>query len=139
MNAGRLLLVAKALREAERPQRFYMGRISTCGTAHCAFAHYVARRDLQQLYSLPSADYCELRDLSGLAFSNVVLKGAWGATRPIVEWRKEIGIHFELSGSQVELIFGPEGCGGAATAEQAAEFIEQFVARWSMQQLNKES
>ena len=130
MRADRLLLVARALRESDRPQAFMMERIHTCGTAHCAFAHYVARRDLQQVFQFPLGDCAEqIYQTTHGNTNNMVLVGVWGATRPEFWWRRAIETHFELSPEQTELIFGSTGCNDAQTAVQAAEYIETYVAR----------
>lgn len=124
----RLLLVAQALRECDRPQAFTMSRIHTCGTPHCAFGHYAARRDLQQSFQLPIAELAEqIHQETGAIMFNVVMLGAWGATRPVFIWRRAIMDHFELTPVQCELIFGPSGCNDAQTAQQAAEYIERYV------------
>lgn len=129
MRTDRLLLVAQAVRESERPQAFYMARIHTCGTPHCVFGHYVARRDLQQVFQFAVGDYAEqiYQETHG-NLHNVVLMGVWGATIPVMHWRRAVADHFELTDDQVELIFGSVGCGDARTVEQAAEFIERYVA-----------
>lgn len=132
MNAHRLLLVAKALRESRRPQAYTSTRIHTCGTAHCAFGHYVGRRDLQQVFQFPLDELAEqlYQETHGNLF-NLVLSGVWGATRPVFHWRRALEGHFDLSASQVELIFGPFGCNEAETAADAAQYIENYVATWS--------
>ena len=129
-NLTRLLLVARALRESDRPQAFIMNRIHTCGTPNCAFGHYVARRDLQQVFQFP-LDECAQRiyEETHGNMNNSVLMGVWGATRLVFIWRHAIMDHFELNAEQCELIFGPTGCNDAETAVAAAEYIERYVSQ----------
>lgn len=129
-NLARLMLVARALRESDRPQAFTMNRIHTCGAPHCAFGHYVARRDLQSVFQFPLWDCAErIYEETHGNMHNMVLAGMWGATRPVFDWRRAIEKHFELTSIQVEAIFGSTGCNDAETVQQAAEYIEQYVAR----------
>jgi hypothetical protein len=106
-----------------------MSRVHTCGTPNCALGHYVARRDLQSVFQFPlwaCAD--RLYQERHCNINNMILAGVWGATRPVFMWRRLVQNHFELSEHQVEMIFGATGCNDAETAEQAAEYIERFVA-----------
>lgn len=131
MRTDRLLLVARALRESDRPQAFCMSRIHTCGTANCAFGHYVARRDLQQVFQFPLGDCADrIYEHTHGNTNNMILQGVWGATTEIGIWRRAIMDHFGLNFDQTELIFGPHGCNDAETAEQAAEYIERYVDRF---------
>ena len=112
MNKERLLNVAKALRESPSPEDFDMGTyITDCGTPGCALGHYAAREDLQSLLSL-----CGNRDIKFREGGS-----AWYADSRISE-------HFELGTPQLEELFDCTGCGRARTTEQAATYIEQFVA-----------
>lgn len=131
MRADRLLLVAKALRESQCPQAFIMTRIHTCGTPHCAFGHYIARRDLQQIFQFPMGDFAEqIGEHTGAHMHNVIMSGVWGATSVNFNWRRCISEHFDLDDTQVQMIFGPHGCNDADTAEAAADYIETYVRRF---------
>jgi hypothetical protein len=127
MNKERLLNIAKALREAPRPDKFTMSDVHACGTPACAFGHYAARRDLQQDFQLPTRCY-ENRDYPWI-FCNTVLVGAWGATRPTAMWGREASNHFGIPHDQVNELFCSDGCGNAKTATQAAQYIKRFVSR----------
>ncbi len=110
MNKERLLNVAKALRESKNPDKFDMTLYGWhCGTPACAMGHYAARRDLQSDFVLTPTG--SLKNNAG------IYVGAF-----------EIGHHFQISLRQEDELFGCRGCGGACTAIDAAEFIEQFVA-----------
>lgn len=114
MNKQRLLNVARALRESPNPDKFDMKLIQhSCGTPACALGHYVARTDLQSAFLPPpiGARY-RINDVNGLMlypFGPLVLG------------------HFGLSETELEELFDEEGCGGAKTAVEAAEYIEKFV------------
>lgn len=130
INFKRLLLVAKANRESPVPQSFCMSRIHTCGTPNCALGNYVARRDLQQEFQLPTEEYIDPNGISmrHIGSHNLVLRGVWGATRIAADWRQHVGDHFGLTMEKVELIFGPHGCNEAETTLDVAIYIERFVA-----------
>lgn len=113
-----------------------MSRIHTCGTPHCAFGHYVARRDLQQTFQFPTGEFADqLYEETHANLFNLILLGAWGATRPVFHWRRAIMDHFGLNDNQTELLFGPTGCNDAETVIQAAEYIERYVSR--LQQIDE--
>jgi hypothetical protein len=127
MNKERLLNVAKALRESQHPDNFTMCTVHTCGTPACAIGHYASRRDLQQFLQLPTRHYETKANI--YVGPNAMLIGAWGATRPTDGWGLDAQRHFEITEYQVEQLFGYDGCRGAKTANEAAEYIERFVAR----------
>jgi len=109
----RLFNVARALREAPRPDRFNMESFGGfCGTPHCAIGHYAARQDLQKTFRL------------GLLTGD--LKTHTGFTSYS---GSAICAHFQISKQEAAELFGPHGCGAAETPEQAATYIETFVAR----------
>jgi len=120
MHKERLLLVAKALRESAQPDKFAMWTYHRCGTPACAVGHYAARRDLQDFMQL-AVD----RDTGSLRF------GVWGATKlanDYWDYNAAICSHFDITPDQREELFGADGCGDAETANQAARYIERFVA-----------
>jgi hypothetical protein len=117
VNAERLLNLARSLREAAHKERFTMKRyVHTCGTPACAFGHYAGRPDLQDFvriegecifYAQPDedgdhllADYDDPQTLK----------------------------HFGISEEQAVELFREDGCGQARTADEAAKYIEDFVA-----------
>lgn len=122
MNKERLLNVAKALRESPNPDAFTMETIHSCGTPCCALGHYAARTDLQQAFYI---------DPTKWGFRLV------GRTEEY-DWLRydgsEVCEHFDITDDDARHLFADEteetraGCGGASTANEAAEFIERFVA-----------
>lgn len=114
MNSVRLLNVVRALRESPRPEAFTMARYAhdgidhPCGTPACAIGHYAARGDLQDAF---------------------VVDGM--AVRVGSEWLtySMIRAHFGLSVEEDVELFSEDGCGDAQTTEEAASYIEAFVAR----------
>jgi hypothetical protein len=122
MNKERLLNVAKALRESEKPHEFDMGDyVNDCGTPACALGHYAFRTDLQTL--------CVIKNRGDGSF--------------LIEYREhddERGYdrldfddgsvleHFGISIEEAEDLFSSNGCGEAQTPNEAAEYIERFVA-----------
>jgi len=116
IHKKRLLNVAKACRETKFPKAFTMSQYTRmegdwpCGTPGCALGNYAARRDLQRGFLIDS--YGNARDrVCGLGLL------------PAAER------HFGLAFGEVHRLFGPNGCGSAKTAKQAARFIENFVKR----------
>jgi hypothetical protein len=135
LNKQRLLNVAKALREAPVPEKFDMGRhVHTCGTPSCAFGHYAARSDLQDEFSIDSS-----RESAHLPYQGVYLKNGAG----ICFSDDVVLTHFDLDEDDIGELFGsmaanptdnnPETYARLArtcqTPIEAAEYIEQFVAR----------
>ncbi len=127
----RLLNVAKALRESERPEFFTMGRFGflpferivnsckavgtyapECGTPACALGHYAARKDLQKTFTL-SGNRCNAAKLA-----------PDGSGRVGVAEK-----HFGISYREYLELFDSGGCGRAQTPKTAALYIERFVAR----------
>lgn len=117
MNKERLLNVAKALREAAHKERFTMKRyIHTCGTPGCAYGHYAGRPDLQDIIRISGqCIYYTKRDDAG---DNVFADYD----------DKEICEHFGFTEDEARELFREDGCGGATTADEAADYIERFVA-----------
>lgn len=111
MNKERLLNVAKACRESPQPEKFTMTRYGhCCGTPACAIGHYAARRDLQDAFMLTQSGGFVMND------------GDYYSTRDSVL------SHFEITDNQENQLFESEGCGNAQTPQQAADYIEKFVA-----------
>jgi hypothetical protein len=119
MNKERLLKVAKALRESRAPDDFTMERFGNhCGTPACAMGHYAARRDLQRTFRFGKAY---------LAAPRPTLLYAKTDKCAYID-HEEVLDHFGITYGQSDQLFGPHGCGNAQTANEAANYIERFVA-----------
>lgn len=130
MNKERLLLAAMACREAKD---FRMSHFHRCGTPGCVIGNYAARRDLQQTMQLaPIAD--------GGHYGGFAI-GVWGATAVAREWKcyspirgadaeqfQMLAGYFGITHEEANELFSSDGCDSAVTGEQAAKYIEQFVA-----------
>lgn len=120
MNKERLLNVAKSLRESPQPNVFAMHTYHRCGTPACAVGHYAARRDLQSFMQIaPESETGKLRF------------GVWGATRLATgmnAYDSALTTHFGINSLEVDELFGADGCADARTANDAAEYIELWVA-----------
>jgi hypothetical protein len=124
MNVERLLNVAKALRESKNPEQFSMARhVNTCGTPACAFGHYAARTDLQNEFSINTAEDSARWPSDGVYFHHDD-----GGTSACGFDETAVLEHFDLSLADIEMLFGGNGCGYAKTTIEAAKFIERFVA-----------
>lgn len=120
MNYERLLNVAKALRESPNPDKFHMGEYAiNCNTPACAFGHYAARKDLQDAFELHAM--CDDGCCVG------VTRVTDPTHSPITYDFNVVLAHFAIEREDARLLFGPDGCGGAETAIEAAENIESFV------------
>lgn len=118
MNRERLLNVAKALRESAAPECFGMGSYATaCGTPACALGHYASRPDLQRALGLTA-----IRGEEGFLCMR-------GTTLQVSYDGNTVTSHFDIDEDTAELLFGPDGCAGAATAREAAQYIEVYAAR----------
>lgn len=131
MNKQRLLNVAKACRESPNPEAFTMRKVHYCGTPACALGHYAARRDLQQMFQLPTREALDFnRDRGPLQVylgSCSIIVGAWGATSPSGALFVHAQHHFGITAAQAEDLFSSRGCGNARTPIEAAKYIERFV------------
>lgn len=119
MNKERLLNVARALRESPAPDQFRMSRFfNSCGTPACAWGHYCSRTDLQSEFVIP-------RDTLSVGPALPKTTDGWaaGMSSGFIE------IHLDISEDEMIELFDSDGCGGAKTAIEAAEYIEDFVAR----------
>ena len=130
----RLLNVARALRESPNPEKFDMGRYGDddCGTPACAFGHYAARQDLQDRFALVRREL-RVSYAEAIYFSTDVLlrytgEMAFYDSHLVLE-------HFGISWEEADDLFSVEGCGGANTPAQAADFIEAFVAKRMAEEL----
>lgn len=141
MNAvqkQRLLDVARACREAPKPNDFTMERFGNqCGTPACALGHYAMRTDLQDRFTLvkPAEDYM----WPMLEFDGQV---QWCDGEDICEW-------FGITQDEAIELFASTGCTGYVPGEdedddderpdfvtdpiKAAEYIEDFVRRHEVQ------
>lgn len=120
MNKERLLNVAKALRESPAPDKFDMDMElhEYCGTPACAWGHYAARKDLQDVWVVkrrPTSKYFEV------LFAD--------SGHPADYCGESVIDHFGITWGDHTDLFDPGGCGGAETPIEAAEYIERFVAR----------
>ena len=114
IHKNRLLNVARALRESQKPESFDMSRYGhNCKTPACALGHYAHRDDLQGLFGLTQKGYLILRESKSLVeFDDA----------PAVD-------HFGINGEEALELFGADdGCGGANSVDEAADYIEAFVA-----------
>jgi len=125
IHAKRLLNVARALRESPQPAAFTMGDYCygrhddyPCGTPACAVGHYAARRDLQGLFRLSSGTLQILKDRRTYVWVNFCDEVDEKAER-----------HFGINSDEWTELFSYAGCDNAQTPEEAAAFIERFVAR----------
>lgn len=101
-----------------------------CGTPGCALGHYAARRDLQRTFTLQTEG--EMVDVC-------TANGEWVAF-PLEDSVLEVfEEHFDLSASEVERLFGPDGCGRAKTPNKAADYIERFVKQRAKKELSTSS
>lgn len=115
--AQRLLNVARACRETPAPDKFDMGwERHSCGTPGCAFGNYACRTDLQSSFMPKTTSF------GGKGLS--IVDGGF------VNWdHNEVREHFGITLREQRELFHWEGCGGATSHLQAAEYIEAFVAR----------
>lgn len=113
MNKERLLNVAKACRETKFPDAFTMEKFGhNCNTPACALGNYAIRDDLQSTFSLRRSGELRPRDEDRfIGFDD-----------------DEVLDHFGLTYEQSNELFSPYGCAEAQTPNEAAEFIERFVA-----------
>jgi len=120
VHAQRLLNVARSLKESRAPAKFDMGTYGhSRGTPACALGHYAARTDLQNVLFL-----------SGTGDLMQANKARGGFVRTDYD-DSLILSHFGLTDKEVTEIFGCEGCGEATNPEDAAAYIENFVAeKW---------
>lgn len=150
-QAQRLLNVARALRESPKPEAFNMNcyihnddtidivdGINTrwnnttmnmeyvfngvvidtkewCGTPACALGHYAARPDLQRLLFV------------GGSKRNPKLKLVASPKQDRQFSDIKVCQHFGITEDQANELFDHDGCGGAETAIEAAQYIERFV------------
>lgn len=133
-QAQRLMRCAKAVRQSPIPKAFTMkcfirgddwepelshGELHTkhwCGTPACVLGHYASRRDLQRAFSVVAT-----RDMHGDSFS-MRYNG-----RNVTFDSPSITNYFGVDFVQMRELFSHNGCNGATTSKQAAEYIEQFV------------
>ena len=134
----RLLNVARALRESPIPNAFTMrtylhgdsydefyhdldAKNWPCGTPACALGHYGARTDLQKTFKVKKVPSFSMDGSDAL---NVCSR----ANSYTISYNQSAVLnHFGIDSDQAENLFGPNGCGNAKTAIQAAKFIEKFV------------
>jgi hypothetical protein len=138
MNKDRLMLAVQALEEAEHPERFSMRfylhldrdmmtsfykqvegyEPSWCGTPACILGHLGSRQDLQQFFY---AEDCSLKytpkDPDGYAYTV-----AWGDV-DLQRW-------FDLDHYYMRMLFSEDGCDGAKTTKEAADYIKNFIEKY---------
>lgn len=88
-----------------------------CGTPACVLGTYAYRKDVQ-------SEFCLRRDrvYGGIG---VFVKG----TSEEASYDSDIvQEHFGLDYKETEELFGADGCDSAQSEEEAARFIEQFIA-----------
>lgn len=114
----RLLNVARALRESPNPGGFSMGvEFHECGTPACAWGHYVSRTDLQDHFIATPEDRED-------GFARSIISGEM-----LIYDDGEVMQHFGVTKHEISDLFCASGCNKAATAIEAAEWIEQFAQR----------
>jgi len=120
--------VARALRESPRPDMFHMGLYGhPCGTPACALGHYAARPDLNGGRLVLAENEEPLRP-RWIPRGEMTLTDRLGYIATYCDWI--VQYEFGLSGSEAHALFnGHDGCGGAKTATEAADYIEAFIAR----------
>jgi hypothetical protein len=151
VQTKRLLNVARALREAHAAKKkFDMGQwvygerscivsdwndetnrpvykneeANFCGTPACALGHYAARTDLQRILKVSV-----LKDSHGVPFASMDYFGKEAGSGTGYWDDGHLPEHFGLTHSELEELFGGDGCDNARTALQAARYIERFVAK----------
>ena len=123
LHRHRLLMVAKALRESAKPDDFDMCDVlNSCGTPGCAFGHYVYRTDLQDFVKPTLGTFV---DTEREFWKPVYTDGGGYASFRSGRVRE----HFGLTAHEQGELFDGDGCGGAETANEAAHYIERFVAK----------
>lgn len=133
INKHALRMAVKALRESQILNLdFDMGRVGAayatyphaeCGTPMCVLGHYAARTDLQTDFMLSGGGtlWGEGHSLGGTL---------WGSySREGYSLASLIRHHFGITTKQARELFDADGCGNASTAEEAAVYIEKFIAR----------
>lgn len=109
-QAQRLLNVATACRETKFPDEFDMGHFGLdCDTPGCALGNYAVRRDLQTRFALDQHGELVYDDGS-------------------IAWFSEQVDYFGISRPEIDELFQTNGCGRAKTANEAATYIEGFLA-----------
>jgi len=125
--AQRLLDVARSCRESKRPDMFDMHSEvhGSCGTPACAMGHYAARIDLQSLYTI-----ARRYDGPFVMLVNGQPSGCFWEENPTLGY-------FGITEEEGIELFYSNGCGEAKTPNQAADYIERFVARkWPEPKIN---
>lgn len=117
----RLLNVARALRESNKPEKFTMHLYgySDCGTPACALGHYAVRTDLQDIFQL-------VRSNNVGSLLTIIKTGLIHHDNGIDE-DNIVRSHFAISYSDGCRLFSFYGCNRAKTPIEAATFIENFV------------
>jgi hypothetical protein len=87
-----------------------MSCYADCGTPCCVLGHYAARKDLQDEFVL-----------------NTTYVSSAHTGSPVDLASPEVLTHFGVDLDESMDLFGPEGCGGARTANQARAFIRAFI------------
>lgn len=121
MNKERLLNVAKSLRESPNPDKFDMSYHldHECGTPACAFGHYAARQDLQSTFRVARDPRFHAYGIETTDGEN---QNVWWDDQCVRE-------HFDITYDEARLLFFSDGCDYAKSPNEAAEYIERFVAQ----------
>lgn len=129
MNKERLLNAAKALRESPNPDEFAMWDYGSCDTPMCVFGHYVHRTDLQREFMLTDCGPA-LRNGNHISHDDdAVLKHFDFASEN--ECHQFFGCSVAARNARQEGHSGPFLVEHATTANEAADWIERFVAEHS--------
>lgn len=124
----RLLLAAQATLESKVPASFRMNAYAhDCKTPACVLGNYAIRDDLQDVFELHEYTRWDGRKLVGL-----VPKGNPGFIESGHNTMDCDGTmvqeHFAIGDGVASNIFGVCGCDDADTPQEAAAYIEKFVA-----------
>jgi hypothetical protein len=125
MNKDKIRIVIKALKETPHADRFSMESWGhPCGTPACAIGNYAARTDLQdELKLIPNE-----RGWQQLT----------SARNGMAVALDDVSEMFDLSEVEADILFGPNGCGGANTTEQAVAFLEWYLTKPDFAQITFE-
>ena len=119
----RLRDVARACWETKYPDKFNMGYECdfTCGTPVCAIGNYAARPDLQSFLFIQNVETDpNKKPVYRVTFGD-------GIEPPLFWHDSRFLEYFGLNIDQSEELFGAFGCDDADTAEEAADFIDNWI------------
>lgn len=130
MNKQNFEILVRATQEMAHPERFAMHTYihnaferqerhipaEWCGTPACLLGNLATRNDLQQLLKVDDGCLawveleCDDDKLGWIRYSD-----------------PRICKHFDITEDEAAALFGPEGCGGAKTRDEALAFVAGFM------------